>query len=372
MLSRSVSSMRSTLTSLAIIAVALGLAYTPIPSLRRTIIVVAGTELQEPLQALEKNFEQQHPSTQIELKFQGSQDIVNRYIDDKNDFQPTILIPANGEILQELSNRWKSQNAGSDPFYEAPQPIAKTRLVAVSWSDRGKALFPDGRFRWDKVEQAMEAGNWGKVGGSPSWGSFDFATTDPTRSNSGQLTLSLWSQAKLGKVPDVNTLNTPPIQSLLGLVKRSVYQPPRSTDVLLQEFITRGPNDADVAIVYESVALYRWQQSSKNQPNPYQIYYLDPTVETVSTAAIARRNVDGGTADAAKEFLTFLTQPEQQAVFVQYGFRPTAASVDLKSSSNSPWRQGVPGAKINPPGQIIPTPNAQLLNEVVRVWQRAN
>jgi ABC-type molybdate transport system substrate-binding protein len=365
--------MRSTLTSLAIIAVALGLAYAPIPGLRRTIIVVAGTELQEPLQTLEKTFEQRNSSIQVELKFQGSQDIVNRYIDDKNDFPPTILIPANGEILQELSNRWKSQNAGSDPFYEAPQPIAKTRLVAVSWSDRGKALFPDGRFRWDKVEQAMEAGNWGKVGGSPNWGSFDFATTDPTRSNSGQLTLSLWSQAKLGKVPDVSTINTPPIQSLLGLVKRSVYQPPRSTDVLLQEFITRGPNDADVAIVYESVALYRWQQSSRNQPNPYQIYYLDPTVETVSTAAIARRNVDSSTADAAKEFLTFLAQPQQQAVFVQYGFRSTAtSSVDLKSSPNSPWRQGVPGAEINPPGQIIPTPNAQLLNEVVRVWQRAN
>lgn len=364
--------MRSTVTSLAIIAAALGLAYAPIPGLRRTIIVVAGTELQEPLQALGKTFAQQHPAIQVELKFQGSQDIINRYIDDKNDFQPTVLIPANGEILQELSNRWKSQNAGRYPFYATPQPIAKTRLVAVSWSDRGKALFPDGRFRWDKIEQAMQAGNWSKVGGAPNWGSFDFATTDPTRSNSGQLTLSLWSQAKLGKMPDVKNLNTPPIQGLLGLVKRSVYQPPRSTDILLQEFITRGANDVDVAIVYESVALYRWQQSSQNQVNPYQIYYLDPTVETISTAAIARRNVDSGTADAAKEFLTFLTQPQQQAVFVQYGFRPVTGTLDLKASPQSPWGKGIPGAEVNPSGQVISTPTAQVLNEVVRVWQRAN
>jgi ABC-type molybdate transport system substrate-binding protein len=364
--------MRTPLTSIAIIIAALGLAYAPIPGLTKTIIVLAGTELQEPLQALEKTFEEQNPSIQVELKFQGSQDIANRYIDDKNDFQPTVLIPANGEILQELGDRWKSQNAGSDAFYEAPRPIAKTRLVAISWSDRGKALFPDGRFQWSKVEQAMQAGTWNKVGGAPNWGSFDFVTTDPSRSNSGQMTLNLWAQAKLGTTPEPNNLNTPPIQTWMSLVKRSVYQPPRSTDILLQEFIARGPNDADVAMVYESIALYRWQQSGKNQGKPYQIYYLDPTIETVSTAAIARRNVDSGTAEAAKDFLTFLTQPTQQAVFVQYGFRPAAGSVDLKSIPNSPWNQSIPGAEVNPPGQTTPTPNTQVVNEIVRLWERAN
>jgi ABC-type molybdate transport system substrate-binding protein len=364
--------MRSTLLSIAIIAAGLGLAYAPIPGLNKTIVVVAGTELQEVLPALEKTFEQQHPSIQLELKFQGSQDIANRYLDDRNEFQPTVLIPANGEILQELDDRWKSQNAGSAPFYETPRPIAKTRLVAIAWSDRGKALFPDGRFRWDKLEQAMQAGNWSKVGGAAHWGSFDFVTTDPSRSNSGQLTLTLWAQAKLGNAPlDLTQLHTPSIQTLMGLVKRSVYQPPRSTDVLLQEFIVRGPNDADVAIVYESIALHRWQQSGKSQGKPYQIYYLDPTVETVSTAAIARRNVDSSTADAAKEFLTFLTQPAQQTVFIQHGFRPVTGSVDLKTVPNSPWNHSIPGAEVNPSGQTTPLPNAQVLNEIVKLWERA-
>jgi ABC-type molybdate transport system substrate-binding protein len=365
--------MRSSLISIALIAAAVGLAYAPIPGFNKTIVIVAGTELQEPLQVLEKTFEQQNPSIQIDLKFQGSQDIVNRYIDDKNDFQPTVLIPANGEILQELSDRWKSQNAGSDAFYGSPQPIAKTRLVAIAWGDRGKTLFPDGRFQWGKVEQAMQAGSWSKVGGPANWGSFDFITTDPSRSNSGQITLNLWAQSKLGNVtPDRNNLNTPPVQSLFGLVKRSVYQPPRSTDVLLQEFIARGPNDADVAMVYESIALYRWQQSGKNQGKPYQLYSLDPTIETVSTAAIARRNVDEGTADAAKQFLAFLSKPEQQAVFVQYGFRPAVGSVDLKTIPNSPWSQSIPGAEVNPPGQVAAAPNAQVLSEIVRLWERAN
>jgi ABC-type molybdate transport system substrate-binding protein len=364
---------RSLLISLGIIAAALVLAFTPIPGFNQSIVVVSGTELQEPLRALEVTFKQKNPNIQLNLQFQGSQELVSNYINDKfGDLKPTVLIPANGQLLSELELRWKSQNTDA-PFYETPRPVAKTQLVGIAWSDRGKILFPDGKFRWERVEQAMQAGNWAKIGGNPNWGSFDFVTTDPARSNSGQLTLSLWSQAKLGNAPLTSAgLNNASVQSLLSLVKKSVYQPARSTDTLLQEFITRGPNDADVATVYESVALYRWQQSATTQGNAYQIYYLDPTIETVSTAAIVRRNVDSGTANAAKQFLDFLTQPEQQAVFVQYGFRPINTSVDVQSAPNSPWKQNIPGAEVKPTGQVAPTPDAAVLEEVKRLWERAS
>lgn len=359
-------------TSVAIILAALGLTYVPIPGMQQTVVIVSGTELQEPLKAIEAKFEQENPSIKLDLKFQGSQDIVNNYIDQKNDFKPTVIIPSSGEFVKELSQRWKAQN-NSDPFYETPQPIAKTIMVGVAWPERGKVLFPNGRFQWQRVEQAMQAGNWAVIGGSSNWGSFDFVTTDPTRSNSGQVTLGLWAQSKLGGASlSSATLNNPAIQSLFGLVKRSVYQPPRSTDILLQEFIARGPNDADVATVYESIALYRWQQSGANQGKPYQVYYLDPTVETVSTAAILRQDVSAQTAQAARKFLEFLTQPSQQATFVQYGFRPVVGSVDLKSVANSPWANNIPGAEVNPPGRLIPSPDAQVLAEIKRLWERGS
>ena len=219
----------------------------------------------------------------------------------------------------------------------------------------------------------MEAGNWGEIGGNNNWGSFDFLMTDPTRSNSGQVTLGLWAQSKLGGRPLSSAgLNNPAINALFSVIKRSVYQPPRSTDILLQEFISRGPNDADVATVYESIALYRWQQSAANQGKSYQIYYLDPTIETVSTAAIVRRNVSEGQAKAAQQFLEFLTQPPQQEVFVQYGFRPVNNTVDLQTVANSPWSQTIPGVQINPPGNVIPPPDKQVLTEIQRLWERAN
>ncbi|MFB2836568.1 substrate-binding domain-containing protein [Floridanema evergladense] len=355
-----------TIASLGIILASLGLAYAPIPGLEQKIVVVSGTELAEPIQQLKAKFEQENPNIKIELKSQGSQDIVNNYIDKKNDFQPTIVIPASAEFIEELNQRYSAQN-NSQTFYDSPQPIAKTFLVGIAWPERGKVLFPDNRFSWQRLEQAMTVGNWQGIGGKNEWGSFDFVTTDPTRSNSGQATLNLWSIAKTGG--NLN-LNDPSVTALFGTIKRSIYQPPRSTDILLQEFIARGPNDADVATVYESIALSRWQQSQKNQNKAYQIYYLDPTIETVATAAIVRQNVSDSQANAARKFITFLTQPEQQKVFVQFGFRPINNSINLQSVPNSPWNQNIPGVELNPSVKTVPAPNPQTSGEIQRLWQR--
>lgn len=357
------------LLSIAIIAASLGLTYTPLPGVQRTIVVVSGTELQEPLEVLEAKFEDSNPDIDVELEFQGSQDIVNNYIDRNNDFTPTVLIPANGTLLEELETRWRAQNS-SEPFYSEPQAIAKTMLVGIAWPERGQVLFPNGNFQWERLEEAMEKRNWQMIGGN-DWGSFDFMMSDPTRSNSGQLTLGLWARSQL---KDLNSasLNTPAVEELFSLIESSVYQPPRSTDILLQEFIARGPNDADVATVYESIALYRWSQADATQGRPYQIYYLNPTIETVATAAIARQDVDGGTAEAAQAFLDFLTEPQQQEVFVQYGFRPVETSVDLQSVSNSPWSQNIPGAEINPAVKTTQPPSTEVIGEIQRLWERAN
>lgn len=159
---------------------------------------------------------------------------------------------------------------------------------------------------------------------------------------------------------------------MFRLVKRSVYQLPRSTDVLLQEFITRGANDADVATVYESAAIHCWQQAATTQGKPDQIYYPNPTVETISTAAIVRLSVDGDAESIATQLLDFLTQPEQQAVFIQYGFRPVASSVDLTTVPNSPWSKNIPGVQAKPTQQIIPPSDNSILADIQRLWERGN
>lgn len=357
--------MRNILTSIAIALGSAILAYAPLPGLQQTITIVSGSELEEPLKILEQAFEAKHPDIKLEIKIQGSQEIINRVVDKKNDFNPTVLIPANGELLTELQQR-----LGADAFYEPPQPVAQTLLVVIAWFDRGQVLFPNDRFNWRLIERAMQNNNWFAIGGNRDWGSFDFLTTDPSRSNSGQLTLALWAQNHLGGL-DPGRLSSPRSEALFSLIKRSVYQPPRSTDILLQEFISRGPNDADVATVYESIALYRWQQASQGKGIPYKIYYPNPTIATISTAGILRENVSGGQAQAAKKFVQFLREPQQQGIFAQYGFRSIDSNFDLKSVANSPWNQNIPGASLTIPSQIIPQPDRQTLTEIIRQWERS-
>jgi ABC-type molybdate transport system substrate-binding protein len=344
--------------------ISLILAYVPLPGVNKTIIIVSGTELTEPLKAIETIFESENPDINLELKFQGSQELIYNYLGEKNDFNPTILIPASGELLAELNQSWEMQNQG-DAFYQQPQPIAKTFLVAIGWSERSKSLFTDGHFSWQKIQQAIQAGSWQTIGGKSEWGSFDFIMTDPNRSNSGQLTLSLWIKAENLNLNDSKTAE------LLATIKQGVYLPPRSTDILLQEFIARGPNDADIATVYESIALYRWQQSGVNQDKPYQIYYINPTIETVATAAIVTRNISQTEAKAAQEFIEFLLTSQQQEIFAKYGFRPVDDNIDLDNIPNSPWQQNIPGVETNPDLTIIDAPTTEEIKEIQRLWQRA-
>ncbi len=363
---------RRAMISAAIALIAFALAYAPLPGWQQNLTIVSGTELQEPLTVLAQQFEASHPNINLQLKFQGSQDIINDYIDQKHDFTPTVLIPAHGEILEELRHRLAVQGQ-SNPFYHTPQPIAKTFLVGIAWPERGNVIFPDGRFQWPTLERAMQKRNWTAIAGQSTWGSFDFVMSDPTRSNSGQLTLSLWAQSHLGESFLTSTsLNGPAIQSLFTLIKNSVYQPPRSSDILLQEFIARGPNDADVATTYESIALHRRDQAQTTQGKPYQVYYLDPTMATVATAAITRRDVNEGQAKAAMEFVAFLRQSSQQEVFVRYGFRPVVSDINLQSVPNSPWNQNLPGVQVNPSVQFSQPLDAQLRREIQRLWQRAS
>ncbi len=363
------SKQKNTIISLGIVLAALVLTYIPLPTTQKKITIVSGSELKETLEIIEDKFEEVNPNIDINIEIQGSQDIINNYVDDNNDFKPTVLIPANGVILKELETRWKATE-NSEPFYQQPTPIAKTILVAIAWEERAAVLFPDNNFDWNKIEQAMKQRSWDNIGGKNNWGSFDFVTTNPTRSNSGQLTLSLWAQDELGvNNLSISNINSPKIRSLFSLIKNSVYQPPRSTDILLQEFIARGPNDADIATVYESIALYRWSQAQVNQNKAYRIYYLNPTIETVATAAIVRRDVDNTEVKAAKKFIDFLIEKEQQEIFIRHGFRPVNNSIKLESVANSPWNQNIPGAQTDLSIKTTQPPSVEIIGEIQRLWQ---
>ncbi|MFY8148916.1 MAG: substrate-binding domain-containing protein [Prochlorococcaceae cyanobacterium] len=332
---------RRRLLSLGIAALGLALATAPLPGLRRPLLVVVGSELEEPLRQIEPLFEQRHGGIDLRWRVMGAQDMVNASLDAGPE-RPRVLIPSNRDQLEIYARAVQARGEG-EPFRGAPLPIARTLLVAVAWPERAGRLFPDGRFSWGRLRQALAAGRWAALGAPPAWGSFDLRLTDPLRSNSGQLTLALWSRAEPGA-------------AAVALLKRAVYRPARSTDILLQEFISGGPNEGDLAMVYEAPALARQGEASRRWPGGYRLLVPDPTMETVLAAAVLRGEGQGREEDGSR-LVDFLRSEEGRRVLSSHGFRDAAGL-----GGGSPAADRV---------RHLPAPSPEVLEDLLRQWQQA-
>jgi hypothetical protein len=331
---------RRRLLSLGIGVVALVLAAAPLPGLRRPLLVSVGSELEASLRRLEPAFERQEGAIDLRWQVEGSQDMVNNHLEPGPE-RPRVLIPANLELLEQFEARSTAMGHGQ-PFTGRPTPIARTRLVAVIWPERAQRLFPDGRFSWTRLRAAVAAGQWGGLGAPAAWGSFDLRATDPLRSNSGQLLLALWS---LGRN------DATAVQSL----RRAIYRPARSTDILLREFISGGPNEGDLAFVYEAGAVERAPEAAQRWPGGYKVLVPDPTMEVVSAAAVLRGPATGGQADGER-LVAFLTGPRGQELLRAAGYRPAS---------------GQGGGPEGQRGRLLPPPSESEREELQRQWQRA-
>ncbi len=334
---------RRRLLSLLIAGASLALATAPLPGLRRPLVVAVGSELAGAMAELEPLFERRHGGVDLAWTVQGSQDMVNRAREEGPE-RPRVLIPANRDLLGQLAAELRAQG-GAPAFLQAPVPVARTLLVAVAWPERVRRLFPDGRFSWPLLRRAAAAGQWGALGAPQGWGSFDLRSADPMRSNSGQLTLALWCQERDGGGTG----------DCAADLRRAVYRPARSTDILLQEFISGGPNEGDLALVYEASALARQGEAGRQRPGGYVLLFPDPTIETVLAAAVLRGEADGRAEDGER-FVAFLLSPEGQGVLTRLGFR------GADGGGGSPAARGV---------KRLPPPSPEQREELLRLWQQA-
>ncbi|MFN7900381.1 MAG: substrate-binding domain-containing protein [Synechococcaceae cyanobacterium] len=331
---------RRRLLSVGLAASALLLAAAPLPGLRRPLLVSVGSELEPSLRRLEPEFERQERRIDLRWQVEGSQDMVNNTLE-PSPRRARVLIPANDQLLRDLARQARAQGQ-PDPFLAPPTVVASTLLVAVAWPERAKALFRDGRVDWSRLRQAVRAGRWPSLGGPESWGTFKLRLSDPLRSNSAQLVLDLWSRP-------------PSDDDALHSLRRAVYRPARSTDILLREFISGGPNDGDLAFVYEAGALRRAAEARQRWPGGYQLLVSDPSIAVQLAAAVLRGQAEGGEAEGER-FVRFLAGPQAQSLLRQEGFRD--ASGRGGSAAGDRVRQ-------------LPPPPPERREELLRRWHQA-
>lgn len=311
-----------------------------VPGPRRPLLVAVGSELDPSLRQLEPDFERQHPAIDLRWEVLGAQEMMNRQLDGGGE-RARVLIPSNGQQLRAYAEARRNRGPG-EPFTAAPVPIASTVLVAVAWPDRARRMFPDGRFSWQRLRQATEAGQWSALGAPAEWGSVDLRCTDPLRSSSGQMTLALWSRDQ-------------PRKESVANLRRAVYRPARSTDILLQEFISGGRNDGDIAMVYESGAIHRLAEAQQRHPGGYTLLVPDPTIELRLDAAVVTDDAVGRPEDG-RELVNHLRGAKGQSVLRSQGFRGA---------------DGRGGSKSGDGVQRLLPPSSADLNELLRFWQQA-
>lgn len=339
-LPRSSALSRRRFLSLGLATTALVLASPAVPGPRRPLLVAVGSELESTMRQLEPDFERSHPTLDLRWEVLGAQEMVNRQLDGGPE-RARVLIPSNGDQLKAYAEAMRTRGEAT-PFAASPQTIARTLLVAVAWPDRAQRLFPDGRFAWPRLRQAAAAGQWAALGAPAAWGSVDVRCTDPLRSSSGQMTLALWSRDQ-------------PPQAAVAALRRAVYRPARSTDILLREFISGGPNDGDIALVYESGASERQAEARSRHPDGYRLLVPDPTIELRLDAAVVS-GAAMGRADDGKTLVAYLRGADGQAMLRRQGFR----GADGRGGTGA-------GDRV----QRLPTPSPAALAELQRLWQQA-
>jgi ABC-type Fe3+ transport system substrate-binding protein len=246
-------------------------------------------------------------------------------------------------------------------------------MVIVMWEDRYEAFIvkaSDVSLRMINFAMHAKTG-WGAIAGKREWGHFKFAHADPSRSNSGLVTLILLAYGfhKKNSGLTVGDVMSEEFQDYLDQFVRGVGGLSNSTGDLMREMVFKGPSSFDAVMVYEALAVDffqkargRWDkirivypQSNLWNDNPY--YILDAPWTTRAHQM------------AARTILQFLMSEPIQTRALAHGFRPGNPSVQIKGARNPFEQYGQSGLKMEVP-EIREMPSLEVIESLQESWAR--
>lgn len=284
-----------------------------------------------------------------------------------------VWSPASALYKDYFVNEWQVKHGGD--AIEKEEVLALSPMVFVFWKKRYDAFskaYPEVSFA--TIAKALSAkGGWGEIAQQADWGFFKFGHTNPTKSNSGGVTLILTAYEQHGKTRDltVGDVTESDFQQWLSNFVRAASNRVDSTGTLMKEMVLKGPSSFDALCVYENLAIDylenaegRWGQLHIVYPpvnmwndNPYYILNTPWSSEDQKTAAAA--------------FLEFLMTERIQKEALAHGFRPGNPKVGIKSPDSKIVKYAQYGIRIDLKGMCEP-PKAEVISNLLHSWQRAD
>jgi len=332
--------------------------------------IAYGTEKKEWLQWAVEEFAKTEDGKQININLipmgsvEGAEAILKQ---DDAAKKIHVWSPASGVVLDLLVDKWPE----GDPIH-SDAILALTPMVIVMWAERYQEFvnkYKEVNFK--TIAAALsETTGWAGIADKPEWGMFNFAHTKPTHSNSGLLALVLMAYDYANLYRDIKPehIMEQGFISWLKSLETTASTQETSTGNLMKKFIQRGPSELDAVIVYENLALSNLEAAKKRWGQVKVVY---PTRSVWNDNPYYILNVPWSSADqrtAAQLFQQFLLSPAaQKKARDEFLFRP--ANIDLPilddSSAFNPLQEVI---QLNV--ATITRPSAEVLNQLIQIWQR--
>ncbi len=336
------------------------------------INIAYGTEKQKWLEEATLEFAKTPAGGRIKVNLHGMGSVegAQAVLDGPSPVPIHVWSPASSAYRDLFEQEWRASHR-NNPI-AASENLALTPMVFVMWRDRRDAYIKKyARVSFKTIGQAMqEPTGWQSIAGQPGWGRFKFGHTEPTRSNSGLLTLVLMAYEFVNKERGL-TLEDVTQEHFLDWLRsfeQGVARPggslTHSTGTLMREMVLRGPSQYDCLLVYENLAIDyllsardRWGELHVDYPEPnmwneHPYYILD-----VPWSKAAERA-------AAADFLSFLMSGPIQRRALAHGFRPGNPDISVRSADSPLLRHTGQGLQIDLPRMCEP-PRAETIKKLL-------
>jgi hypothetical protein len=284
------------------------------------------TEWIEPAAA---EFNKTQSGGKILLTSLGSREGRDHILYDKKKIQPVLWNPGDTYWIEKLQIDASNPNlaAKSGATVNESKALLKTTVVLLMKEDRAKvfeAAMQQSAYRgktW-KLLSDIATNGWTVAGGNADWGKLKLTHSNPARSNSGMLALTLMYQ-EYAKANPGKTVNDAGFGTMMAAVESATGGKfAETTSDVLKDF-----ESADAAVVYEADALRAIESGMTNA----RIVYPAPTVSVVLPIGIVEGKwVDGGQQELGGKFIDYLLSPAVQEKALAQGYRPAIESLASK------------------------------------------
>jgi ABC-type Fe3+ transport system substrate-binding protein len=346
-----------------------------------TLSLLLSTEkdawLEEVLQEMERTplVVDGHP-IQVDVQKMGSREMYLGVLD--GEYEPDLISPASSlqiKLLEDLS-RSKSGEPLVDPGDQLNcRKVLQTPLVVVAWADRADVLWgedPNGSM-WMHMQEALTNPEGWAAYGYPEWSYIKFGHTDPTRSNSGFMTIVLMAYNYLGKTSGMTAddiLSNPEFQQWLEDFEGSIPEFGSSTGTYMNDIVAYGPSKYDMVAVYEATAIEHLE-NAKGRYGELRVYYPPATIMSDHPFCVINATwVTPEKRKAAQIFLDYLTTEDvQELALLKYGFRPVNPNVKQDQPDSPLVRYAGNGLRLDLPPEIE-LPAGNVLDTLLQFWIR--